>query len=83
MTFAVIECPGEMALSRLEELRAEFRSTRRYPFLIGDNGDLETLGRFARYGDRSFSEIIAESSEIDASTWLKDREARGDGFDRS
>lgn len=83
MTFAVIEFPGEAALSRLQELRGEFRSTGKYPFLIGDDEDLERLRRFARHGDRPFSEIVAESLEIDASAWLKDREANLEGFDRS
>jgi hypothetical protein len=81
----VIECPGDSALSRLDELRAEFRSTGKYAFLIGDDSDLETLRRFGEFGDQSSSEIVAESLGIDARTWFNEREAesRSDGFDQS
>lgn len=73
MSFSTIEIPGEEAVARLMELRAEFPSTGHYPFLIGDAEEFSRLDETARFDSRSPAEIIEASMQVDMDSWMKHR----------
>lgn len=83
MSIEQVECEGASALSRLEELRSQFPSTKRYPFIAGDREALEELIERAEDDEREPAGILAESLSVDVPAWFARRksEAAEDGLD--
>ncbi|MFN2510606.1 MAG: hypothetical protein ABR568_04090 [Pyrinomonadaceae bacterium] len=75
MSIDQVECDGAVVLSRLQQWRNEFSSTKKYLFIIGDREQLETLLANMEYDERVPSAIVAESLAIDVPTWFEQRKA--------
>ena len=75
MSIEHVECDGAAALARLEELRGRYPSTKKYPFLIGGERQLEMLLEVMEYEEREPAAIVAESLSIDVPAWFEERKA--------
>lgn len=75
MDFEVIECKGIEALALLEKLRQQFPGSGKYPFLIGDQENLDQLAEAAGFIEVETASIVAEALKLDVAKWFKDRPA--------
>jgi len=73
MSFDFIKCTGTEALSRLKELRSNYPSANKYPFLIGDEEELERLHEAAEFNQSELSQIVVESLNLDLEAWFQER----------
>jgi hypothetical protein len=66
-------------------LRADFPSTKRYPFLIGDREAVGAIRDYMAFNDREPPLIIAEAQRLDPAAWFasQESEARREGFDEA
>lgn len=75
MSIEHVECDGTVALARLEELRGLYPSTKRYPFIIGGEEELERLSEVMEFDERRPADIVAESLSVDVPAWFEERES--------
>ena len=61
---------GQDALAFLEEQLAKFPETGEYPFLLGEDDDLEMLEETHEDLKRTAEDYIRESRQIDAAEWF-------------
>jgi hypothetical protein len=73
--FKTITVRGVNALQQVQAYRRAFAqgSSRRYPFLIGDAADLESLLQSLAPPADGGQAILAASREVDAAAWLRER----------
>lgn len=70
--FKTVTVRGVNALRQVEALRQEFaQGSRRYPFLIGDAGDLEALLESLEPPADGGQAVLAASRDVDAPAWLR------------
>lgn len=83
MAFTTIRIAGAEALAELERRRARFPTTHEYPFLVGDEAELERIHESAEFDDRTVEEILGASEEVELGEWIesKHRELKEVGFD--
>jgi hypothetical protein len=70
MDFRTLTIHGKDALALLEEHRAMFPETGEYPFLIGDDEELEMLEEMREDLERTAADYIRASRKIDAARWF-------------
>jgi hypothetical protein len=73
MSLDYIECKGAEAMSRWQDLRNQFQTTGKYPFLVGGEQDLTLQTEAAEDDSREPAQIIKQSLQMDAQTWLNER----------
>jgi hypothetical protein len=78
MGLTFMRIPGSEALPTLHARRAAYRATGEYPFLIGDNEELERLRDPASFRNRSPDDILRASGKVDLEQWLAERRAEAD-----
>ena len=75
MSIEHVECDGTVALARLEELRGRYPSTKKYPFIVGGEDELERLLEGMEYEEREPAAIVAESLSLDVPAWFERQKA--------
>lgn len=78
MNLQTFSVPGNEALERLMDLRQQFPSTGRYPFLIGDPEEIERMHETARFDSRTLEEILDATKTVEIEPWLKHRRMEAD-----
>ncbi len=73
MPIATTEIAGTEAIETLKARRMEYQSSGEYPYLIGDSEDLERLEQSTEYDQRSPTDIIEQSRDIDLNQWVAQR----------
>jgi len=72
---------GVDAVRILDELRKQYPSTGSYPFMIGDEKDLELLEETAEFESQVAAEIVGSSLEIDVDAWLVERRKEAEWYE--
>jgi Domain of unknown function (DUF4253) len=73
MEFTTLKVPGTDALRLLNEHRARYPATGKYPFLIGDDYDLRNVKDRAESSRRNPAAIIRASLGITIAEWIVGR----------
>jgi hypothetical protein len=81
MQYETLQVSGALAIQTLKDLRSAYRSTGKYPFLIGDADDLAILQENSEDNESEFEEIIESSSSVRIQEYIEakksaDRERR-------
>lgn len=76
MTVTYLKIRGADAIRTLNEHRSGYRTTGKYPFLIGDEDEMELLQENAEFNTQDPAEIIRASLEIDVADWIENRRAQ-------
>lgn len=69
--FEVIKYPGFEILLQLEKLREAYPVTKKYPFIIGDEKEMELLMENAEFDNQKPEIILLNSSKIDIPSWFQ------------
>jgi hypothetical protein len=70
MSYSTIQASGTDAVRLLNEYRARYPETGRYPFLIGDQQDLELLQGVDECSEDSFSKILDAALQVNVGDWF-------------
>ena len=81
MNFSTIEVPGEDAIRVLNERRTSYPSTGEYPFLIGDQKELERIEECAEFNEQDPAEIIQLSFELNPAAWMAGRRKEAEEYE--
>lgn len=73
MTFKTIEVPGENAVATLNEYRVKYQSGQEYPFIIGDENDLEMIQETLEARSEEPAAIIKASYGVNLDAWIADQ----------
>lgn len=65
-----VQVSGEHVFDELARYRQEWRTTHRYPFIIGNDRDLENLRDMCEPPSDDGKEIIEQAMSFDIKTWL-------------
>jgi hypothetical protein len=74
---------GAEALNLLNQYRARFRATNQFPFLIGDDRELERLREAAEFNKGNPAKIIEASSAIKTAEWIAERRQEAEEYEFS
>jgi len=82
MDFTTLKIPGAEAIRLLNEHRSRYSATGQYPFLIGDETELEMLKEVAEFSERNAAMIISASFDLNIAKQIAERqsEAEEDGW---
>ncbi len=73
MGFATMKVAGADAIRTLEDYRSRYPSTGQYPFLIGDEEELDRIEEAAGFSERDPAAIIQASSDVSIANWIAAR----------
>jgi hypothetical protein len=73
MSFTTLKVPGADAIRLLEEYRSRYPASGEYPFLIGDDRDLQDLLSSGDHNKQSSAAIIRASRQITIDKWLRQK----------
>lgn len=83
MGFTALKIAGSDAIRLLNEHRLRYPDTGQYPFLIGDEEDLERVKEAAEFNNQDPLEIIRESLEVDTADWIAGRRQDAEEYEFS
>jgi hypothetical protein len=73
MSFNTLKVPGADAIRLLEEHRSRYPASGEYPFVIGDDRDLQDLLSSGDHNKRRSAAIIRASRQITIDKWLRQK----------
>lgn len=73
MSIKTLKVSGSDALTTLEALRSDYRKTGEYPFLIGDEDELEMFEENSEDRDGDFEAILQDMQKVNLDSWIKRR----------
>jgi hypothetical protein len=78
----IMKIAGSDAIRVLHELRSKYATTGRYPFIIGDDDELERLQESAELNEQDPADIIETSHRTSIAEWIvrRRKEREEDGF---
>jgi hypothetical protein len=79
--FTIEKIAGSDAVRLLNEHRSRFASTGLYPFLIGDQEELDRIQENAEPFEQDASAIIEESFRVNLADWFAERRDEAEEFD--
>jgi hypothetical protein len=83
MEFTTLKVPGTDALRLLREHRLRYPATGRYPFLIGDDEELDRIKEGAEFNQQDPLAIIRASLEIMTAEWIAERRQKAEKYEFS
>jgi hypothetical protein len=83
MSFTTLTVSGASAVAALNQRRAEFAKSGEYPFLIGNQENVERLKESAEYNEDTMDNILSRAIALDVTEWLKQRREEAEEFEFS
>lgn len=83
MSFTTITVPGTDALRVLNQSRQHFPATGQYPFLIGDQDELERIEETMEFNKEDPATIVRTSLQIKLDDWIAQRRKAAEKYEFS
>jgi len=74
MRYEILQLPVQTALSEFEKLRADYRTSQKYPFFIGGEKNLKFFESSPKLSDSEIENTISRSLDIDIRQWFATRQ---------
>jgi len=69
----VVKVAGKDALTELQKYRKDFDNTKRFPFIVGTDEELETLREYLSPPEDGGAAYLEEAAQVDIVEWLKSK----------
>lgn len=83
MSFTTIKVAGSNALQTLDQLRQRYPTTGQYPFLIGDDDEVERIEETAESYEQDPAELVASALAVDLAAWVAVRRSEAEEYEFS
>ena len=82
MDLTILKIPGKDAIRLLNEHRTRYPHTGQYPFLIGDDDELQRINQVAEWNKQTPAAIVRASFDVQIVEWIatRQKDAEEDGF---